>query len=200
MISGLPESAVVNQQLPKKAVYEKFGLTGQEKSRFDQSIHKMAIVAEVSPKTVNIAHGADVKSFFVIEVMLQSRRYDRKSIEMLFKLIEQNIVLILRHKDQCRLVVFKGMLIEGDWFDADLLSFDLRGIDLDVTWENLIKAVGKIEVSGETTLEDQIRIDAEQNKICLQIDILERKMRSEKQPRVKRELYSTIQNLKEKLI
>lgn len=40
MKSGLPESAVVYQQLPKKAVYEKFDLTGQEKSRFDQSIHK----------------------------------------------------------------------------------------------------------------------------------------------------------------
>ena len=49
-------------------------------------------------------------------------------------------------------------------------------------------------------MEDQIRIDAEQNKIRLHIDTLERKMRSEKQPRVKRELYSTIQNLKEKLI
>lgn len=200
MISGLPESSVVHQSLPKKAVYEKFGLTGTEKSKFDQSIHKMKIVAEVSSKTVNIAPGVDVKSFFVIEVILQSRRYHRKSVEILFKLIEQNIVLILRHKDQCRLVIFKEMMIEGDWFDAGLLSFDLNGIDLDIVWESLIKAIGKIEVSGENTLDEQICIDVEQNKICQQIDIIDRKMRVEKQSRVKRELYSVIQNLKKKLI
>lgn len=200
MTLGLPDSTVIRQQLPKKAVYEKFGLTNQEKTKFDQSIHKMTIIAEVSPKTVNLAPGSDVKSFFIIEVTLQYKRYDRKSIELLFRLIEQNIVLVLVFEKQYRFAVFKGVLLETDWADIDSMSLDLKGLDLDIIWENIVKTIGGIEVSGENTLEEQINIEVEYNKLQQQIDALDKKMRSEKQPRVKREIYGEMQNLKRKLI
>lgn len=198
MIPGLPQSSVVRQMLPKKAIYEKFCFTNSEKAKFDQSVHRMTIVAEVSPKTVNIAPGKEVKSFYIIEVELQSKKYDRKSIESIFRLIDQNIVLILLFKKQCRLAVFKEALLEGDWIDADSLSFDLTGLDLDTVWENIIKRIGNIEVVGEITLGEQINRDLEQRKLQQQIDALDKKMRVEKQPRVKRELYGELQALKEK--
>lgn len=62
MISGLPESAVVHQQLPKKAIYEKFGLTGQEKSRLDQFIHKCRMSLRFSAYSI----AASAQSFIII--------------------------------------------------------------------------------------------------------------------------------------
>lgn len=46
MISGLPESAILHQQLPKKAIYKKFGLAGRDKTKFNRSIHKMTIISD----------------------------------------------------------------------------------------------------------------------------------------------------------
>ena len=199
MIPGLPPSASIHQMLPKKALYEKFCLTNQEKVKFDRSVHKMTIAAEVSSKTVNIAPGKDVKRFYVIEVELQSKKYDRKSIESIFRLIEQNIVLVLILKKQYRLAVFKGVLLESDWADLDTLTINLVGLDLDVVWENIVKRIGNIDVTEENTLEEQISKDLEQRKLQQQIDSLDKKMRSEKQFRTKREMYGELQSLKKKI-
>ncbi|MDD4222664.1 MAG: DUF4391 domain-containing protein [Candidatus Methanomethylophilus sp.] len=199
MIPGLPLSASIHQILPKKALYEKFCLTNQEKAKFDRSVHKMTIVAEISPKTVNIASGKDVRRFYIIEVELQSKKYDRKSIESIFRLIEQDIVLVLISKRQYRLAVFKGVLLESDWMELDMLTINLVGLDLDVVWENIVKRIGNINVTGENTLEEQISKDLEQRKLQQQIDSLDRKMRVEKQPRAKREMYEELQALKDRI-
>ena len=46
MSFGLPASTEVSRQLPKKAIIEKFGLTGKERTRFDSTIHRIIITNE----------------------------------------------------------------------------------------------------------------------------------------------------------
>lgn len=67
MSFGLPQSTEVSRQLPKKAIIEKFGLVGKERTRFDSTIHRIIISNEISPRTVNILEGKDVKSIFVLK-------------------------------------------------------------------------------------------------------------------------------------
>lgn len=196
---GLPQSSTVRQMLPKKTLYEKFGFTNQERMKFDRSVHKMTIVAEISPKTVNIAPGKEVGSFYIIEVELQSERYDRKSIESIFKLINQNLVLILLLKEQYRFAVFKEVLLESDWRDIDSLSFELVGLDLDTVWENAIKSIGNIELIGESSLEEQIIRDMKQKDLRSKAEALDKKARIEKQPRTKRKMYEELQELKSEI-
>ncbi|MDD3233219.1 MAG: hypothetical protein PHT00_03505 [Candidatus Methanomethylophilus sp.] len=54
-------------------------------------------------------------------------------------------------------------------------------------------------MTGENTLEEQISKDLEQRKLQQQIDSLDRKMRVEKQPRAKREMYEELQALKDRI-
>ena len=196
MSFGLPPSTEVNRQLPKKAIIEKFGLSGKERSRFDSTIHRIIITDEISSRTVNIPLGDDVKSIFFLKVELQSDDYDEKVIAMLFKLIEQNMVIILQSGIRYRPIVFRDVLIQGEWTDDPDLK--LSGLDLDEVWENIIKDVGGIVIEDGNDLDSQIAIDEECRKLDAEIERIREKMYSEKQPRRKRELYVQLKELEEK--
>lgn len=198
MSFGLPQSTDVSRQLPKKAIIEKFGLTGKERTRFDSTIHRIIISNEISPRTVNIHEGKDVKSIFILKVELQDEDYDQKVVSLLFRLIEQNMILVLEYGIKCRPIVFREVLIQGEWTQD--LELHLNGLDMDDVWEDLIKQVGNIIVEEGNDLNSQIALDEECRKRDLEIKRLEKKMASEKQPRRKRELYDQIKQLKNRII
>ena len=197
MSFGLPPSTEVSRQLPKKVIFEKFGLSGKERIRFDSTIHRITISNEISPKTVNIPEGKDVKSVFVLKVELQDEDYDEKVISLLFKLIEQNVILVLESGIRYRPIVFREVLIQGEWTQD--LDLHLNGLDMDGVWEDLIKQIGNIVVLDGNDLDSQIIINEECRKRDLEIKRLEKKMASEKQPRRKRELYEQIRKLNDQL-
>ena len=196
MSFGLPPSTEVSRQLPKKAIIERFGFSGKERTRFDSTIHRITISNEISPRTVNIPEGKDVRSIFVLKVELQDEDYDEKVISLLFRLIEQNMVLVLGSGARYRPIVFREVLIQGDW--TQNLDLHLNGLDMDDVWEDLIKQVGNIVVVEGNDLDSQIAIDEECRKLDSQIEKLRKKMSSEKQPRRKRELYSQLKELESK--
>ena len=196
MSFGLPPSTEVSRQLPKKSKIERFGLSGKERTKFDSTIHRITISNEVSPRTVNIPEGKDVRSIFVLKVELQDEDYDEKVISLLFRLIEQNMVLVLESGARYRPIVFREVLIQGDWTQD--LDLHLNGLDMDDVWEDLIKQVGNIVVVEGNDLDSQIAIDEECRKLDSQIEKLRKKMSSEKQPRRKRELYSQLKELESK--
>lgn len=196
MSFGLPASTEVSRQLPKKTIVERFGLSGKERIRFDSTIHRIIITNEISPRTVNIPEGKDVKSIFVLKVELQDEDYDEKVISLLFKLIEQNMVLVLESGIRCRPIVFREVLIQGEWTQE--LDLHLNGLDMDDVWEDLIKQIGNIVVVEGNDLDSQIAIVEECRKLDSQIEKLRKKMFSEKQPRRKRELYSELKELESK--
>lgn len=127
---------------------------------------------------------------------LQDEDYDEKVISLLFRLIEQNMVLVLESGARYRPIVFREVLIQGDWTQD--LDLHLNGLDMDDVWEDLIKQVGNIVVVEGNDLDSQIAIDEECRKLDSQIEKLRKKMSSEKQPRRKRELYSQLKELESK--
>ena len=92
---GLPKATELSRQLPKKAIYAKFNMNTAVKERFDADISRITIVNEVSPTTVAIAAGEEVKSFYVLLVTLKRRNYDERVIGQLSRLIEQNMLFVL---------------------------------------------------------------------------------------------------------
>ena len=72
-------------------------------------------------------------------------------------------------------------------------------MNLDTVWENIIKAVGEIQVQEGKTLTEQIQDDEQRAKTLKSIADLEKKMAKETQPRKKRELFEQIKKLKKVL-
>ncbi|MFA6804297.1 MAG: DUF4391 domain-containing protein [Candidatus Methanomethylophilaceae archaeon] len=159
MMLGLPRSTDVRQQISKKAVYDRFNLSAGERNRFDADIHKMFIVNEISSKTINIAEGESIKRIFVVDIQLQADRYNPKNIILLNDLIDQKMLFALRTEKQCRLAIVNGRLIEGPWKDPNEIGIELRGLNLDAVWDNIVIDVGDITVEEGKTLDEQLARD-----------------------------------------
>ena len=197
---GLPNSTEIRKQLPKKAIYAKFELKPAQRDGFDADVSRIDIVAVVSPTTVPaIASGESIKEFYVLAVQLKRKDYDEKNIAMLSKLIPQNILFALQYEDESQLAVYHTKLIKSVWKSTTETDIRLSGLNLDTVWENIIKDIGDIQVQDGKTLAEQIADDERLAKLKKQIDGLEQKCRTEKQPRKRLELYEKLTKLKKQL-
>lgn len=197
---GLPKSTEIAKQLPKKAIYEKFLLKSAQRDRFDADISKMTLVNVISQSTVPaLQPGEKVAAIYVVDVILKMSDYDPKNIALLSNLIPQKMLFALRYDGKMQLAIYHTKLICGNWMAEDNAELALLGTTLDAVWDNWVRSVGGIEVKEGNTLTEQITIDEERAKLLRQIETLERKVRTEKQPRRKFELYQQVQELKKQL-
>lgn len=194
---GLPVSTEICKQLPKKAIYAKFDLKPAQRDHFDADISKLTIVNAISTTTIPaLQKGETVECIYVVDVTLKRPDYDPKNIQLLSKLIPHNIVFAMRYEDKVQLAVYHTKLITGVWAKVDDYQIELKGLNLDKIWENLITDLGDITIEEGNSLEDQIAADEAKAKLEKQIEGLEKKARTEKQPRKRLELFEQLKKLK----
>lgn len=196
---GLPKATEMSKQLPKKAVYAKFQLNTAAKDRVDADISRITIVNEITPDKVNIPAGNEVTSFFVLLVILKRKDFDEKTIAALSKLIPQNILFVLEYGDESKLAVYHTKLMQTDWKKTEEQQIEIKGLNLDKVWENIVVAVGSISIEQGKSLNEQIVIDDKRRKIKKEIDKLEKKARAEKQPKKKYEMVQRLREYQKKL-
>lgn len=197
MMLGLPKSTELNKQLSKKAIYTKFQMNTAAKEKIDTDISRITIVNEVSPERVNIAEGEQVKNFFILLVNLKKKDFDEKNIVIISKLIPQNILFVLECGDEQKLAVYHTKFMQTEWQPKDTLTVQLKGLNLDVVWENIIVQIGDVQIEQGNTLDEQIAIDDRKQKLLKEIARYEKLARSERQPKKKFELVQKIKQMKE---
>ena len=193
---GLPKSTEMNKMLPKKAIYAKFQMNNTTKEKVDADISRITIVNEISAARVSLAEGETVKAFFVINVALKRREFSESTIAMVSKLIPQNILMVLSFEQEAKLAVYRTKLLQTQWMPKDEVTVQLKGLDLDAAWENIIIQIGGIQMQQGNTLEQQIALDEKRAKLQKEIARLEKLARAEKQPKKKYEIVQKIQKLK----
>ena len=196
----LPLSTIINKPLYKKAVYEKFNLKTAERERFDADISKMILVARISTATIPaLTEGEKIKGFYVLQVTLKRKSYDTKNILLLQKLIPQQIIFALQYEEETQLCIFHTLLQKSEWKPTEEATITLQGLSLDDVWNNIVADIGKLDSHSEETLEEQIINRDQREKLLRQIEVLEKRCRTEKQTRKKYELHQEIIKLKEKI-
>ena len=197
---GLPHSTEIAKPLPKKAIFAKFQLKTAQRDRFDADISRMTLVNVISQSTVPaLQAGEKVAAIYVVDVALKRRNYDPKNIALLSTLIPQKMLFALHFEGQLQLAIFHSKLLSGDWMAEEEAGLVLTGTTLDAVWDNWVRAIGNIHVEEGNTLTEQIALDDERAKLQRQIEKLEAKARSERQPRKKLELFQQLQELKKNL-
>lgn len=193
---GLPKTTEMSKQLPKNAIYAKFQMNASAKEKIDADISRITIVNEITPNKVNIPAGDKVKSFFVLLVTLKRKAFEEKTIATLSKLIPQNILLVLECSNESKLAIYHSKLMQTEWKPTIEQKIELKGLNLDTVWENIVIAVGGIDIEQGKTLDEQIVIDEKQAKLEKEIAKLEKQARAEKQPKKKFEFVQKINKLK----
>ena len=196
MMFGLPASTELRKAIPKDALFSKFNVTGKEKNRFDDQIHKITVLNSINPETVNIGPSDDVKSIHIIEVQLNDPDYDPKIIDLLNRM-RHKAIYAMRYEKRCKLVVFEDKQFQTDWRIFDSIRVELVGLDLGEVWANIVRSIGGLSVSED--FRESVDKAVHNEKIQKQIDLLEVKLAKEKQNHVQRELFAEIQSLKAKL-
>ena len=196
---GLPKATELNKQLPKNAIYAKFQMNTAERAKIDADISRITIVNEVSPAKINIADGERVKSFFVLLVALKRKDFEEKTIITISKLIPQNMLLVLECAGEAKLATYHTELMQTDWKRKEDLSIELKGLNMDTVWENIIVQIGGITIEQGNTLDEQIAVDEQRMKTQKKIDRLIKLAKKEKQPKKKFELAQQINKFKQEL-
>jgi len=192
----LPVKTDVNKQLPKKLIYEKFGMSAADREKFDQDISKLFITNELSPATLQVQDGPEIHSCFVVLVELKNRKYSEKNIIAITRLIPQNMIFALRFEKELQLAAVVKRFFHTLWMPAHEAALAIEGLSMDTIWQNIIIQIGDIELDAQNSLEQQITIDETQEQIKKHIEQLEKLARKETQPRKKLELFDRIQAMK----
>lgn len=198
---NLPHTTAINQPLSKKAVFEKFNLKAAERERFDADISRLVIIHRIDAGTIPaVQSGKEVKSIWILAVLLKRQNYNPKNVEMLFKLIPQRMILALQYENETQLAAFEGMMVFSAWIKAEECKLTLQGIDLDSVWNNLVAQVADVVVAEGKDVREQIEENVRHEALQKKIAALEAKARKEPQRHRKMELFEEIQNYKKSLI
>lgn len=197
---GLPKVTEVREQLSKKAIYAKFQMNTVAKEKIDADISRITIVNEIMSDKVNIPAGDAVSSLFVLHVILKNKDYDEKTIVTLSKLIPQNILFVLEFEGESKLAIYHSKLMQTDWKKTEEQEIEIKGLNLDKVWENIVVSIGNVSIEHGKSLDEQIIIDEKRKKIEKEIARLEKQARAEKQPKKKYELVQQVRIYQEQLI
>jgi hypothetical protein len=89
-------------------------------------------------------------------------------------------------------------LQQSEWKHASGAEIPLKGLTFDDVWNNIVAEIGSLDNAAEETLEQQIINREEKEKLLRQIEVLEKRCRTEKQTRKKYELHQQLLKLKER--
>ena len=89
--------------------------------------------------------------------------------------------------------------MQTDWKPTESCTIELRGLNLDKVWENIAVDIGGVSIADGNTLDEQIAIDEQRQKIEKEIAKLEKQARAEKQPKKKFELVQQIKMLERRI-
>lgn len=200
-VRGLPSSTEIRKPVHKKLLFTKFSaeLSGERKKQFDEDIGRIIITNEISPVSVNIKEGKEVKAIFVLQVELKNKAYNERNIVLISKLFGQHLLIALKYADEVQLATYQTRLLHSEWMQEDEAEVKLTGLDLDVVWENFVIQVSGIVVSAENSLDEQIVIEQEKAKLLKQIEDLEKKARKETQAKKKFEMFQRLKTYQKRL-
>lgn len=195
---GLPASTEIKKLITKKKVFEHFGsdMSADRRKSFDADIGRIILTNEISPVSLNLADGNEVHSFFVVQVVLRQKDYDKQNIAMLAKMFGQNLVLVLEYEEQRRLALWQTHLITNEWAAADSLSISINGLNMDAVWAGAVTSIAGIQMEQGRTLNEQIALSDKKAKLQREIDKTEKLARNEKQPKKKFELVQMLKKLR----
>lgn len=193
----LPKSTEIKVMVSKQKI--KKMLTQKDSFKtFDNEVSKCFIINEISETTTHISAGKEVKSIYVMQFLLKSENFTYKLIEYFAKNTNQNIIFILVYDNSFQVSVYKEKVLTTNKLNQDI-TLELKGLDLSKVWDNLIIDIFNIKVEHGKTLKEQVQKNSAYETLALKVEKLNNKMRKEKQPLKKRELFEEYNRLKKEL-
>lgn len=211
---NFPKTTEFNRRIPKQKFYNNLSVSGELEQKFVKEIDTIYWKNKLSPETLNISAGSQVKEIQVIQINLKEENISKNIIEVIDREIPYHLVLILRYKDLGQAwISFKeenknregkfkvDSYYKTQWLSYDELFLEILGLDLDKVYENFIIQVagGKLQVENNADIKVAISKAKEQEKLEAFIKGLEKKIKSERQYNLQVKLLAELRKAKAQL-
>lgn len=193
----LPKACAVDKFIPKKTFYEKVNISNSIKEEFTEKLSKIYWRYKISEDTINISKTEDVEEIEIFELELKEKYNCKNIIRIITKNIPYPILFYIKYESNFQYAIkYNDEIFFSEWNDN--ISFTFSGLNIEVIYDNIVKAIVKIDKSV-------IDVNAELQKQNIlqnlekEISKLENKIRSEKQFNIKVQYNEQIAELKKKI-
>lgn len=208
---NFPKSTEFNKRIPKQKFYENIAVTPAMKKAFVEQIKIIYWRNKIATTTLNLAAGEQVTEIEVFEVRLSAPELDESVLRQIDREIPYHILFLLEYEGKYRAIIGYKEAAAGktafkvdryystDWLDEDDLPVHMEGLALDAVYENFVRQIAGEVLADKngTTLKESVEQQKRREQIEKQIAALEAKIRKEKQPRKKFEMFRELKLLKE---
>lgn len=193
----LPRACVVDKFIPKKTFYEKVSLSNSIREEFTDKLSKIYWRYKISEDTINVSRTEEIEEIEVFELELKEKYNCKNIIKVITKNIPYPILFYIKYESNFQYAIkYNDEIFFSEWNDN--ISFTFSGLNIEVIYDNIVKAIVKIDKSV-------IDVNAELQKQNIlqnlekEISKLENKIRSEKQFNIKVQYNEQIAELKKKI-
>ncbi|MDO4383398.1 MAG: DUF4391 domain-containing protein [Eubacteriales bacterium] len=209
---GLPQSTEFNKRLPKQKFYENLNITPGLKRSFVDDIRIIYWRNKIAATTMNLAAGENVTEIEVFEVRLNTQSMDEAILRQIDREIPYHILFLLEYEGKYQAWIGYKESINGrkafkvnsyyhtDWMAEEELPMKVEGLNLDMVYENFVRQLaGDVleQFEGtQKTLHEAILRSEQKARLQKQIEILQEKIRKEKQLNKQMEMNRELKKLK----
>lgn len=193
----LPKACVVDKFIPKKTFYEKVNILNSIKEEFTEKLSKIYWRYKISEDTINISKTENIEEIEIFALELKEKYNCKNIIKIITKNIPYQILFYIKYESNFQYAIkYNDEIFFSEWNDN--ISFTFSGLNIEVIYDNIVKAIVKIDKSV-------IDVNAELQKQNIlqnlekEISKLENKIRSEKQFNIKVQYNEQIAELKKKI-
>lgn len=211
-----PESSFLNQKIPKERFYQNLDIDSKTKERFQKEIESIHLKNKLSRGTIGIKKTKNVEEVFIFSIVLKDKRYFNK-IEDLLLLIDRAIpypILYefvfegkrfykIAYKERSRAnenefvvdIYFTREIKSEDRFEEEIRDI-FNSLDLEILYEKLVKIV--LEDNSKMNLRELVKKYKLRELLTREIEVLEKKVRNEKQADKHFKLFSELSTKRKK--
>ena len=210
---GLPKTTDFNKRIPKEKFYENLNVTPTVKKYFVDQIRVIYWRNKIASSTANLAPGNTVTEIEVFEVRLKTNLLDEAVLRQIDKEIPYHIIFLLEYDGKYQVwtaykeastgnTAFKvNHYYHTDWMTEDELPLKLDGLNVDTVYENFVYQIAgdTLQANENESLQDVVERDEKIKNLKKQIEVLQAKIRKEKQLNVQMKLNSELKKVKKEL-
>ena len=210
----LPKSTEFNRRIPKQKFYENITVTPALKHFFVEQIKTIYWRNKIATSTINLAAGAAVTELEIFELRLNQQSLDETVLRQIDKEIPYHILYLLEYEGKCQAYIgYKEAAASGSnafkvnryyhtgWMPSEELLIKLDGLSIDAVYENFVRQIAgeQLQSKGTESIKDSVERAEQRELLEKQIEVLQNKIRKEKQLNKQVEMNAELKRLRNEL-
>lgn len=209
---GLSKATEFNRRIPKTKFYENINITPSLKRLFVDHVKNIYWRNKIAVTTTNLTDGKYVTEIEVFEINLNSSQVNIELLRLIDSVIPYHILYILEYNGKYQTCIgYKettdidkktskvDRYYHTDWIEEKDFVVKLEGLNLDDVYENLVRQIAGDKLQSDNSIESlkqSVERDKEIETLQKQINILQDKIRKEKQLNKQIEMNTELKKLR----